>query len=266
MPKKMGVSLLGLMGTGYAFQFYTIGKPAISADGDVDMSGMRIRGGPSYDAMYNALGIIRVDIPAGDIYTALERKVVDGIGFTTIGVSSAGWQDFLRYRIFPTWRQGNTIIAMNAASRDRPTAVQADYLPPSGQNLEAARIPPVAPGTGPFEAGVFRHPWPCCTTQLMDMALLDPDGVIPRLQSRVGAIQVKTHQRRRTELPLLIILLIKSATAACISASPPSGANSCAAAASLRIPRISFSGRILRSFSASRSASQIDKAAVPAML
>lgn len=128
MRAQMGISLLGLMGTGYSFQFYTTEEPSVSADGDIDFSGMRIRGGPSYDAMYNALGIIRVDIPAGDIYTALERKVVDGIGFTTIGVSSAGWQEFLRYRIFPTWRQGNTIIAMNAASRDRLTDEQEAYL------------------------------------------------------------------------------------------------------------------------------------------
>lgn len=128
MRDRMGISLLGLMGTGYAFQFYTIGEPAMSEDGDIDMSGMRIRGGPSYDTMYNALDIIRVDIPAGDIYTALERSVVDGIGFTTIGVSSAGWQDFLRYRIFPTWRQGNTIIAMNAAKRDQLTDEQEAFL------------------------------------------------------------------------------------------------------------------------------------------
>jgi TRAP-type C4-dicarboxylate transport system substrate-binding protein len=128
MRDRMGVSLLGLMGTGYAFQFYTIAEPPIGEDGDIDMSGMRIRGGPSYDAMYNALDLIRVDIPAGDIYTALERSVVDGIGFTTIGVSSGGWQEFLRYRIFPTWRQGNTIIAMNAAARDRLTDEQEAYL------------------------------------------------------------------------------------------------------------------------------------------
>jgi TRAP-type C4-dicarboxylate transport system substrate-binding protein len=128
MRARMGVSLLGLMGTGYAFQFYTINEPPISEDGDIDLSGMRIRGGISYDAMFNELGIIRVDIPAGDIYTALERGVVDGIGFTTIGVSSAGWQDFLRYRIYPTWRQGNTIIAMNAAARDRLTEEQHAYL------------------------------------------------------------------------------------------------------------------------------------------
>jgi TRAP-type C4-dicarboxylate transport system substrate-binding protein len=67
-------------------------------------------------------------VPAGDIYTALERGLVEGIGFTTIGVSSGGWQDFLKYRIFPTWRQGNTIIAGNAASIDALTEEQRAYL------------------------------------------------------------------------------------------------------------------------------------------
>jgi TRAP-type C4-dicarboxylate transport system substrate-binding protein len=126
--ERAGVALLGLMGTGYSFQFYTIDEPPRKPNGGVDLSGLKIRGGTSYDAMYSALDISRVDIPAGDIYTALERGLVEGIGFTTIGVSSAGWQDFLKYRIFPTWRQGNTIIAGNAAKIDSLTDAQRAYL------------------------------------------------------------------------------------------------------------------------------------------
>jgi len=125
--KRAGVSLLGLMGTGYAFQFYLIDEPTIT-DGKIDMSGLKIRGGSSYAPMYEALDINRVDVPAGDIYTALERGVVEGIGFTTIGISSAGWQEFLKYRIFPTWRQGNTIIAGNADSIDELSDEQRSYL------------------------------------------------------------------------------------------------------------------------------------------
>ena len=125
--ERAGVALLGLMGTGYAFQFYTIDEPPMT-DGMVDMSGLKIRGGSSYAPMYEALDINRVDVPAGDIYTALERGVVEGIGFTTIGISSAGWQDFLQYRIFPTWRQGNTIIAANAEAIDALTEEQRAYL------------------------------------------------------------------------------------------------------------------------------------------
>ena len=89
------------MGTGYAFQFYLIDEPKITDD-KIEISDLKIRGGSSYDAMYSALDIARIDVPAGDIYTALERGVVEGIGFTTIGISSAGWQDFLKYRVFPT--------------------------------------------------------------------------------------------------------------------------------------------------------------------
>lgn len=125
--ERAGVALLGLMGTGYAFQFYTIDEPPMT-DGMVDMSDLKIRGGASYAPMYDALGINRVDVPAGDIYTALERGLVEGIGFTTIGISSAGWQDFLKYRIFPTWRQGNTIIAANAEAIDALNDEQRAYL------------------------------------------------------------------------------------------------------------------------------------------
>lgn len=123
-----GVAFLGAMGTGYAFQFYTINEPTLGDDGVMDFSGLKIRGGSSYDPMYQALDIARVDVPAGDIYTALERGLVEGIGFTTIGISSGGWQDFLKYRIFPTWRQGNTILAANAAKIDGLTEAQKDYL------------------------------------------------------------------------------------------------------------------------------------------
>lgn len=125
---RAGVAFLGAMGTGYNFQFYTITEPKIDDDGTMDFSGLKIRGGASYDPMYQALGIARVDVPAGDIYTALERGLVEGIGFTTIGVSSAGWQDFLKYRIFPTWRQGNTILAANADKFDSLTDEQRAYL------------------------------------------------------------------------------------------------------------------------------------------
>jgi len=126
--ERAGVAFLAAMGTGYAFQFYLTEEPTINDDGTIDLSGMKIRGGTSYDAMYKALDIDRVDVPAGDIYTALERGVVEGIGFTTIGVSSGGWQDFLNYRIFPTWRQGNTILAANAEAIDALTEEQRSYL------------------------------------------------------------------------------------------------------------------------------------------
>ncbi|MDF0596297.1 TRAP transporter substrate-binding protein DctP [Psychromarinibacter halotolerans] len=128
MQEKTNVKLLAPFGTGYAFQFYTIDAPTITDDGDVDMSGMRVRGGPSYAAMYDALGLTRIDIPVQDIYTSLERGVIDGVGYTTLGVADSGWQDFIGYRIFPTWRQGNTILAMNAEVFNGLTEEQSTYL------------------------------------------------------------------------------------------------------------------------------------------
>ena len=126
--ERTGVAVLGRMGPGYSFQFYLKDEPKIDEEGILDLSGLKIRGGGSYAPMYDALGIARVAIPAGEVYTALERGVVDGVGFVTLGVSDAGWQDHLGYRIFPTWRQGNTIIAMNAEKYDTLSDEQRAYL------------------------------------------------------------------------------------------------------------------------------------------
>lgn len=71
-------------------------------------------------------------------------------------------------------------------------------------------------------------------------------------------------QRRRTELPPASMPLISAATASCkADFSLPSGVLECASAASFRMPTISASGRIFRSFSASSNDSQIASAAVP---
>ena len=86
--------------------------------------------------------------------------------------------------------------------------------------------------------------------------------------SAKGTVPIWQQQPRpyglRTEFPPSIIPWINVATAACSAALSRSGwPLSCAAAASLSIPRISDSGRIFRSFRASNSDSHIAKAAVP---
>lgn len=87
-------------------------------------------------------------------------------------------------------------------------------------------------------------------------------GYSSRLRIKTAAV---LHHERRTEFPPAMIALINSATARwlSISSSVPT-AFSWVAAASRRTPTISCSDSNPRSFMASRSASQIDRAARPA--
>lgn len=85
---------------------------------------------------------------------------------------------------------------------------------------------------------------------------------VTRAQAATGANP--PFQVWRTELPPAIMPLISLATAVCSAFVSPGGQFSCAVAESVRIPTISFSGRMLCSFKASRIDSHIDRAAVPA--
>ncbi len=57
-----------------------------------DLKGRKIRGGGTlYDPWFEKLGIAGVQIPYGDVYTALQRGVVDGFAWPMYGVSDSGW-------------------------------------------------------------------------------------------------------------------------------------------------------------------------------
>lgn len=126
--KRVNVKLLGYYGSGYAFHIYLRREPTLTADGGVDLKGLKVRGSPSYAAQYDALGIVRVNTAPAEVYTALERGLLDGVGFITTGVVDSGWDKFLKYRIFPTFKQGDLAAVMNLDKWKKLTDAQRDYL------------------------------------------------------------------------------------------------------------------------------------------
>lgn len=77
---------------------------------------MKLRGAPIFRAFYESIGATLVVIQAPEIYTALERGVVDGIGWTALGFTDNGWERLLKVRIFPTFWQGDIALLGNLAS------------------------------------------------------------------------------------------------------------------------------------------------------
>src|SRR5699024_3224487 len=64
-----------------------------------DLSGLRLRGSAVQLPMIEALGATAVSISPGDVYTALERNVVDGYGWTYNGIDAYGWNEVTKYVI-----------------------------------------------------------------------------------------------------------------------------------------------------------------------
>ena len=83
------------------FHVFTREKPPLDADGVPDLSANLIRGGPVWRDFINSLGARFVNVAAPDIYMALERNMIQGVGWPIVGLEDSSWHQHLKYRIDP---------------------------------------------------------------------------------------------------------------------------------------------------------------------
>lgn len=75
--------------------------------------GLRIRGTPVYHPVIEALGGAPVVLPASEIYPSLERGVVDGAAWPTIGAVGFRWFEVADYMMRPSFGLGGYPVLMN---------------------------------------------------------------------------------------------------------------------------------------------------------
>lgn len=142
--EKLGVELLAHLDTGVEFHVYTINEPRRTEDGGVDLSGLRIRSQPIYNAFFEEIGAIPVSVPVPDVYTGLERSTFDGSGWPIVGIRDLSWDRFLRFRIDPGVFQTDLAVVINPAkweglSDEAKTIIQeaaAEYEQTSYENFQ----------------------------------------------------------------------------------------------------------------------------------
>jgi TRAP-type C4-dicarboxylate transport system substrate-binding protein len=106
--KKLGLYFLGRIGTDLPFSLY-LNKPIKTAD----LKGFNIRVSPMYLQLIKGLGGNPVVIPPTEVYTALERKVVDGYAWPTVGIRDWGWEKHTKYIVEPRFYTGPHPMVMN---------------------------------------------------------------------------------------------------------------------------------------------------------
>lgn len=107
--KKIGMMYIG---TWLYDPFYLrVNKPIKTID---ELKGVKMRTAALYDRMMKKLGIVPVTVKFGETFTALERGLVDGFGWSTLGPADWGWLDNCKYIIdIPFYTRQNTLILMN---------------------------------------------------------------------------------------------------------------------------------------------------------
>ena len=59
------------------------------------------------------MGATVVQTPPGEVYTALERGVVDGYGWPITGIFDLGWHEKTKYRVDPGFYSAEVSVLVN---------------------------------------------------------------------------------------------------------------------------------------------------------
>lgn len=130
--ERMNTWYLARTGDGVPFHLY-LTKPVKGAD----LSGLTIRTTPIYRAFFESLGANLVQTAPGEVYTALERGVVDGYGWPIQGIFDLGWQERTKYRVDPGFYQVDVNILVNLDTWNRLDDAQKAVLNKAATWIEA---------------------------------------------------------------------------------------------------------------------------------
>ncbi|AXF56956.1 TRAP transporter substrate-binding protein DctP [Salicibibacter kimchii] len=90
-----------------------------------DFENLNFRSNPTYHEILEELNTTVTDIEPGEVYTALDRNMVDGFGFTLMGPHEDGWTEVTRYIIDePFLNQNGTILINKDTFESLPSDLQ----------------------------------------------------------------------------------------------------------------------------------------------
>lgn len=109
--KRLNGFALTTYGTGVPFHLF-LNKDISSA---ADLKGLRVRTQPIHVPFFTTLGMSSATVSVPELYTALERNVVQGYGFGLWGIEDFSWDEMTKTRVEP----GFYNVVINVLINDR---------------------------------------------------------------------------------------------------------------------------------------------------
>jgi TRAP-type C4-dicarboxylate transport system substrate-binding protein len=114
--------------------YHIVLRAPVSANGD--LAGRKIRGTPSYHTVIGMLGASPVVLPGGEVYSALEKGVVDGAAWPASGVLAMRWYEVAKYMLRPSFGLNHYLLLVNLNSWNRLTEAERNAMLAEGRKVE----------------------------------------------------------------------------------------------------------------------------------
>ncbi|MCL7942280.1 TRAP transporter substrate-binding protein DctP [Halomonas sp. ATCH28] len=130
---ELGLKLLAVPPLGSSGFQYVLKEPI---EGTPGLEGLRVRGSPTYTNATEGLGGTPVLMSSGDVYSAMDRGVIDGAAWGLNGVEDMSWDEVAGYFTKPTFGQTYTYIFMNLNAFEALNEDEKEILITQGSELE----------------------------------------------------------------------------------------------------------------------------------
>jgi TRAP-type C4-dicarboxylate transport system substrate-binding protein len=130
--KKLNAYYLGRGTPGLTYNLYT----TVPVKSLADFKGLSIRVTPAYKAFVEAMGAAPVATDPGEVFTALERNMVKGYGWPSLGISDFGWDAVTKFVIEPAFYQVDVMAIANINAWNKLPKNLQDVLNASMQEVE----------------------------------------------------------------------------------------------------------------------------------
>ena len=112
--QQFGVKLIGLAVSPPNIAYNIILRQPVKPSGD--LAGMKIRMSPSYEGVVRMLGASPVVLPPAEVYTALDKGLVDGAAWPSFGAYNYRWYEVAKHIMKPTFGIGTQLLFVNSAA------------------------------------------------------------------------------------------------------------------------------------------------------
>jgi TRAP-type C4-dicarboxylate transport system substrate-binding protein len=110
--KRLNARILAWGESRSGMNIYTQWKPKITDNGP-DLTGKKMRTTPTYKGLLSTLGATPIRMSGTEIYTGLQRKVIDGFAWTKSGLTVLGLAKITKYRVDPSFYRANSVVIIN---------------------------------------------------------------------------------------------------------------------------------------------------------